>query len=70
MALRCGLLPTASDPYLDGSRKPFQRCSWHLGNGTRDWGQTYGVKLNRLYFSLEVRHTDPRITADEARENQ
>ncbi len=53
LGFRCGLLPTASDPYLDGSRKLFQKCSWHLGSGTRTWGETYGVKLSRLYLSMD-----------------
>jgi hypothetical protein len=70
LRFRGGLLATASDPYLDGSRKLFQICSWHLGNGTRTWGKTYGVKVNRLYLSMEVRHTNTRISADEARENE
>ena len=70
LGIRCGLLATASDPYLDGSHKLFQECSWHIGNATRIWGETYGLKLRRLYLSLEVRHTNPRITPDEARENE
>jgi len=70
LGIRCGLLATANDPYLDGSRKPFQKCSWHIGNATRTWGETYGLKLRRLYVSLEVRHCNPRITPDEARENE
>ncbi len=70
LGFRCGLLASVSDPYLDGSRKPFQTCSWHLGNGTRTWGNTYGLKVHRLYFSLEIRHTNPHITPDEARENE
>ena len=70
LRLRGGLLATASDPYLDGPRKLFQQCSWHLGNGTRTWGKTYGAKMNRLYLSVEVRHTNPYISADEARENE
>jgi len=68
LGFRCGLLATASDPYLDGFRKPYQKCSWHLGNGTRTWGETYGLEFYRLYISMEVRHTNPRITPDEARE--
>lgn len=70
LGIRCGLLAITSDPCLDGSRKLFQKCSWHLGNATRTWGETYGLKLRRLYLSLEVRHTNPRITPDEATENE
>jgi len=70
LGFRGGLLATYSDPYLDGSGKPFQRCSWHLGNGTRTWGETYGVKLGRLFLSMEVRHTNPRIIPDEAGESE
>ena len=70
LRFRGGLLASTSDPYLDGSRKLFQKCSWHLGHGTRTWGNTYGVKVNRLYLSMEVRHTNPRISADEAREKE
>ena len=69
VGFRCGLLATASDPYLDGSRRLLQKRTWHLGNGTRTWGETYGMKYNRLYLSLELSHTNPRLTANEAREN-
>lgn len=70
LGIRCGLLATASDPYLDGYRKLFQECSWHIGNATRTWGETYGLKLRRLYVSLEVRHCNPLITPDEAGEKE
>jgi len=67
---RCGLLAAANDPYLDGSGKVFQKGSWHLGNGTRTWGETYGLKVHRLYVSMKVGHTNPRITPREAREEE
>ena len=43
------LLAAVSDPYLDGSGKVFQKCSWHLGNRTHAWGETYGFKTRRLF---------------------
>ncbi len=62
------MLATANELYLDGSNGWFQQCSWHLGKGTRTWGETYGVKLWRVYASLEVQHTDPSVTPSEAEE--
>ena len=62
---RCGLLPTANDEYLDGSHRTFQQCTWHLGNSTRTWGATYGFKVCRGYVSMEVKHVNPKRTAEE-----
>jgi hypothetical protein len=70
LSIRCGLLATASDSYLDDSRKVFQKCSWHIGNATRTWGETYGLRLRRLYLSLEVSHTNPLFTPDATSENE
>jgi hypothetical protein len=67
---RCGLLGRANDPYLDGSGRTFQRCTWHLGVGTRTWGETYGFKVRRVYVSMQVKHINPRLTAREAREDE
>ena len=67
---RCGLLGKANDPYFDGSGRTFQRCAWHLGIGTRTWGETYGFKVRRIYASMEVKHTNPRLTPREAREDE
>ena len=67
---RCGLLGRANDPYLDGSGRTFQRCTWHIGIGTRTWGETYGFKVHRIYVSMEVKHTNLRLTPKEAREHE
>jgi hypothetical protein len=48
ISFRCGTLATASEPYLDNSNRFFQRCSWHLGIGTRTWGETCGIKACML----------------------
>jgi hypothetical protein len=64
----CGLLPTANDLFLDGSGEALQKCSWHLGNGRRTWGETYGVKVKRAYVSLQVMHRNPDVSESEARE--
>ena len=66
ISLHCGLLPASNHMYLDGSGHVFQNVSWHLGNGTRTTGETYGIKLMRGYFSVQVRHVNPRVSADEA----
>ena len=70
VSVRCGLLATATDLYLDGSGRTFQKCSWHLGIGTRTWGETYGFKVRRVYVSLGVRHINPRLSPGEAREDE
>jgi hypothetical protein len=68
VSFRCGMLATANEQYLDDSNALFQRCSWHLGKGTRTWGETYGIKVWRVYVSLGVQHIDPSITPSEAEE--
>lgn len=68
LAFRCGLLPR-NDSYLDGTGRVFQKCTWHLGNATRTWGETYGIKVFRLYFSLGVKHTNPQVTLKDAHED-
>jgi hypothetical protein len=68
ICLRCGILPNSKDDYLDGSRRLFQRCGWHLGDGTYMWGTTYGIKVDRAYLSMQVTHIDPRRTAEEAKD--
>jgi hypothetical protein len=65
-----GILAKATDQYLDGSGRAFQQCSWHLGNGTRTWGETYGFKVGRFYVSMSVNHVNPRLTPTEAREDE
>jgi hypothetical protein len=70
IAFRCGMLATAHDPYLDGSGRMIQECSWHLGNGTRTWGETYGFKVRRAYLSVEVKHLNPHLTRKEAKEDE
>jgi hypothetical protein len=57
----CGLLKSSEDPYLDNPQGFFQSCSWHLGNNRRTWGETYGVKVKRLYISMAVKHTIRRL---------
>jgi hypothetical protein len=64
----CGLLPTANDSFLDGSGEAVQKCTWHLGNGRRTWGETYGVKIKRAYVTLQVMHRNPDVSESEARE--
>jgi hypothetical protein len=64
----CGILATANDLYLDGSHNCFQQGSYHLGKGTRTWGEVYGIKVWRVYLSLGVKHTDPSVTPEEAEE--
>jgi len=66
--LSCGLLPTAKDEYLDNSGRVLQSISWHLGNGRRTWGETYGLKLSRAYLTVQVTHLDPGVTEEEANE--
>ena len=68
LGLNCGLLPTENDSFLDGSGEALQKCSWHLGNGRRTWGETYGVKVKRAYVSLQVMHRNPDVSESEARE--
>jgi hypothetical protein len=63
-----GMSGTANDVYLDGSNRMFQKGGWHLGNGTRTWGETYGLKAGRFYLTMGVTHTNPSITPDEANE--
>jgi len=69
LSVHCGLLPTENDSFLDGSGQPVQKCTWHLGNARRTWGETYGVKVKRVYVSLQVRHTNPDVSESEARED-
>ncbi len=69
LAFQLGRLPTANDQYLDGTGRVFQTGSWHLGNATRTWGETYGVKIGRCYVTMEVTHINPLVTAREARED-
>jgi hypothetical protein len=66
ISFRCGTLATASEPYLDNSNRFFQRCSWHLGIGTRTWGETCGIKVRRAYVSVYVTPTNPRLSPSEA----
>ena len=47
------------ETYLDGTRHVFQRGSWHMGDGTRLYGFTYGVKIGRFYFTYGTIHGDP-----------
>jgi hypothetical protein len=70
VAFRCGILATANDQYLDNSGRMFQECSWHLGIGTRTWGETYGLKVRRVYVTMEIKHINPRLTPSEAREDE
>jgi hypothetical protein len=64
-----GTLAT-NDQFLDGSGKMFQRGTWHLGNGTRTWGETYGVNIFRAYVTVQVTHRNPQVTPQQAREDQ
>ena len=69
VSFRCGLLGTTNDPYLDGSGRIFQRGTWHHGIGTRTWGETYGIKVCRIYVSMGVKHVNLRLTPREAGED-
>jgi hypothetical protein len=60
----------AHQQFLDGSGDMLQRCTWHLGNGTRTWGETYGVKIFGGYVTVEVTHINPQVTPQQAREDQ
>ena len=60
----------AHDQFLDGSGDVFQRCTWHLGNGTRTWGETYGVRIFGGYVTVEVKHVNPQVTPPQAGEDQ
>jgi hypothetical protein len=64
-----GLLPSAQSEYLTSSKSGFQRCTWHMGIGTRTWGTTYGVKFFRAYFSVGVTHTNPEVSPHDAGED-
>ncbi len=70
ISVRCGMLATANEPYLDNPNRLFQKVSWHLGIGTRTWGETYGIKVRRVYLSVQVTHTNPRLTPSEAGEDR
>jgi hypothetical protein len=72
VSFHCGLLTPANDPFgqfLDGSGRVFQQGSWHKGNATRTWGETYGIKLRRFCLTMQVTHINPRVTPVEARED-
>jgi len=68
ISFQFGMLATPTAPYLDGSNRWFQQGRWHLGKGTRTWGETYGIKVWRIYASVGVQHTDASITPSEAEE--
>jgi len=68
VSLHCGLLRTGQEMFLDGSGDIFQRVDWHLGNGTRTRGETYGMKISRAYLTLSVTHISAGITPAQARE--
>lgn len=66
----CGILPSANDPFLDGSGAVLQRTSWHLGDGTRTSGDTFGVKIRSCFLSLQITRVNPRRSAKEAGEEE
>jgi hypothetical protein len=68
VSLNCGLLRTSREMFLDSSGDIFQRVDWHLGNGTRTRGETYGMKISRAYLTLSVTHIRAGITPAQARE--
>ena len=63
-----GFLPASHDQYLDGSGRVFQKGTWHLGNATRTWGETCGIKIGRGYVGLQVTHVNPNQTPEAANE--
>ena len=57
LGIRCGLLATASDPYLDGSRKLFQKCSWLamvIPVCSRNAAQRYFVPFRALKMAVSI----------------
>ena len=54
---RSGLLD--QDCFLDCSRSIFQSVSWHIGDATKCWGDTYGLKVGKLFWSVSVMHGRP-----------
>jgi hypothetical protein len=68
LSLWYGVLPSPKDQYLDGSGRMFQKGSWHLGNATRTWGETYGIKFDRFYLTLSVKHINSSVSEKDAHE--
>jgi hypothetical protein len=68
VSFRVGMLSTSRGQFLDGSGRMLQEVSWHMGNGLRTWGETYGLKFGRGYVTVQVTHIDPSWTKAEARE--
>jgi hypothetical protein len=69
-SVHAGLLPTANDPFLDGSNRSLQTATWHLGNGTRTWGETVGLKLRRAYLTVQIKHTNPTVSVIDAHDDE
>lgn len=67
--LGCGIL-SPGQTFLDGSRSLLQRISWHMGNGLRTWGTTYGITFARVYVTIQITHVDLHWTPTEAREDE
>ncbi len=68
LGFRTGLLPSASDPYLDNSGRVYQSGSYYLGNALRTTGRTYGIKLGRLYVTAWTTHINPNVSPSDAHE--
>jgi hypothetical protein len=54
----CSGLLNGTD-FLDGSTSVFQSISWHMADATKCWGDTYGLKIGKLFWSLSVMHGRP-----------
>ena len=67
--LGCGTL-SPGQTFLDGSRGLVQRTSWHMGNGLRTWGTTYGITFARAYVVIQITHVNLHWTPTEAGEDQ
>src|SRR4051812_1198811 len=68
LRLSSGWLASSDAHHLDNSENVFQRTTWHLGNGTRTRGSTYGNKVARAYLGIQVTRVDSRVTPEEAQE--
>lgn len=49
----------SGDYFLDGSQSIFQCGGWHLDDGTKCWGNRYGIQVGRFFWEIEVRHGRP-----------
>ncbi len=67
LGFRSGWL-APGDSYLDNSGRIFQKGSYHLGNGLRTTGRTFGVKLGHWYLTLWLTRVNSTVSQIEAKE--